>query len=1335
MKHRFVCGLCLALMVLSAVRADDVEWDISMPGLRMTKIQAMKDLTTPIDEVTLERMAAPKKIEVSAAGVIMCSCGNKGVSYGKYGTSWTNPDTGTVWTRPANDCCTFVYDGWIFLQGGVTYRFGECVFDWDKITIDDETVIDSPDWRDVMYGTISRETSGWYPIEVRIGHEGGDVGCNNTFGGYCLVFTTSDEESYSESGAWKPLENTVDDIFLAAAQPTAITAKMTADSVVFYGAMLTADLVREGVEASDVYACYGTTDGGKALATWDHAVQLPVGFAAGATRNAVRATGLPPETAVLRFYSLRDGWTDPLEISDLTKTVEPRPLLENLAVTETNIVDALIALDVVDLGTDAECLDLALVLMHDGIVHTNEVAKGDDAIGRKSWRLTGLKPDTAYTVYAVASNGLAGGAAEMSAVMFRTGAESCQVALAPQTPGLWMTKINDNFDVTTPVRLISNAEVDPNGATMTGCGSTGSALGMTWTNPLTGTTWTRAHNDGKTVAYQGYIYLEGGVTYRFGECAYDYAKLSVDGEVMFNDMAYDKYTYGEIVRSVSGWYPIDIRLGHQSGSVGSAGVFGGYSIVYTTSGETAYATSELWKPLTNTTDNVFLCADDKAPVGEGLSVRSFSFDGRSLSANLSRTGVEPSEISVCLGAEYGGTSLEAWGTVELLSAGFAENETSRLAEVASIPLMTRYLRFFSACDGWSPTIYLPDLEVADDSELRISDPAVDGTGLADATVSVGVLSFGGAASCDILAICDHDGFTTTNALFEGVTVRGTLNGTVKGLLPGSHYSIRLLAVTDGGATFESDAVSFDTVAEVMDRRWLVTQPGLWMTKIAAHFDTETPVRGAPAEILAEPKKIEIDAAGVTMADVGSARSSVGQSWTNPDTLTVWSRGANDGCTYAYQGYVYLEGGVTYRFGECVYDYGQIVIDGQTVIYSKDPENTTYGEIERPQSGWFTIDVRIGHTGGGTGNKGSFNQTAFVYTTSDEEAFSNSGNWKRLLNTADNVFLAAEPPVRLDAMSVDRCRFDGTALSVTVHRTDTFSAPVFLCHGSVYGGDDTNDWEQVTAFGGFASGEIVATFDGNAPEGFAAARYMRLWSPGNGWTRTLGVGELASPEEGLYVAAISGLTPTATDAALTVDVAGAAEGTCDVFAALSFSYRNGAEDRTYAVTNRVLRGVGTGTYAVRLAPLCPGAAYELALFTANADGTHFRLPQEGAFAFATAADAQPESGACTLLVATATHKARDGRLDLTVSRPAAEGETVLYAAFGSADGGVDTAAWRHSERIGAFAAGETSVGVPSPAMGPSAKYMRLYTSDGEWSKTILVPATGHKPTTGFAVILR
>ena len=39
------------------------------------------------------------------------------------------------------------------------------------------------------------------------------------------------------------------------------------------------------------------------------------------------------------------------------------------------------------------------------------------------------------------------------------------------------------------------------------------------------------------------------------------------------------------------------------------------------------------------------------------------------------------------------------------------------------------------------------------------------------------------------------------------------------------------------------------------------------------------------------------------------------------------------------------------------------------------------------------------------------------------------------------------------------------------------------------------------------------------------------------------------------------------------------------------------------------------------------------------------------------------------------------------------------------------------------------------MGPSAKYMRLYTSDGEWSKTILVPATGHKPKTGLTIFFK
>ena len=80
-----------------------------------------------------------------------------------------------------------------------------------------------------------------------------------------------------------------------------------------------------------------------------------------------------------------------------------------------------------------------------------------------------------------------------------------------------------------------------------------------------------------------------------------------------------------------------------------------------------------------------------------------------------------------------------------------------------------------------------------------------------------------------------------------------------------------------------------------------------------------------------------------------------------------------------------------------------------------------------------------------------------------------------------------------------------------------------------------------------------------------------------------------------------------------------------------------------------------------------------------------------------------------------------------------GAADVYAVWGSAYGGVDTASWEHTQKVGAFAENDTTMQVKTPDLGRDATYLRFYTADGKWSETVYLP--DYKNAPGFVVILR
>lgn len=78
-------------------------------------------------------------------------------------------------------------------------------------------------------------------------------------------------------------------------------------------------------------------------------------------------------------------------------------------------------------------------------------------------------------------------------------------------------------------------------------------------------------------------------------------------------------------------------------------------------------------------------------------------------------------------------------------------------------------------------------------------------------------------------------------------------------------------------------------------------------------------------------------------------------------------------------------------------------------------------------------------------------------------------------------------------------------------------------------------------------------------------------------------------------------------------------------------------------------------------------------------------------------------------------------------------TDVYAAWGATYGGVDTADWAHTARLGAFAENAQTAKFATPTLARDTVYVRFYTSDGKWSETVYLP--DYKKLYGFVIFVR
>ena len=151
-KKKLACGILLSVAVaLGAAHA----W--AEAGLWQKQVSGWSTTVDPSDG------------GVVVPGALLASCTGGSYTY-----------EGTTYTMGSNQ--TWAYSGYMYMVGGVTYRFvknyddNACIMITDPDTDVKTTVVSSQTYNEVKYGTYTPENDGYYPINLFVYNNTGGIG-------------------------------------------------------------------------------------------------------------------------------------------------------------------------------------------------------------------------------------------------------------------------------------------------------------------------------------------------------------------------------------------------------------------------------------------------------------------------------------------------------------------------------------------------------------------------------------------------------------------------------------------------------------------------------------------------------------------------------------------------------------------------------------------------------------------------------------------------------------------------------------------------------------------------------------------------------------------------------------------------------------------------------------------------------------------------------------------------------------------------------------------------------------------------------------------------------
>ena len=1092
--------------------------------------------------------------------------------------SFTSPLDGvkTSW----NKYVTFVYTGYMFLEAGTTYAFGMEQDDSSFLKINGTVLIDSgATYCQTYTATYTPESTGWYPIDVRVGNATAGAGArSDQFNGKGVAYNANGVTD-TNSSVWLALLDPGDGSLLRTYGPGESDFVAITDSAMD-GTALVADVLVSYPGACVLYACYGATYGGTTMNDWEHTVPLatkasddpatfPVRVPCDATDRYVRFFAIDQvssemfftsDTVVLAVQSELDIQGPQVVLYDAVSTgcgSAALPLLFSTPGSGATSADLFL-----DFGTNAA--DLAF---------TDLVA--DDAQGYVADHvLNGLLPATTYYVRARVVNDL-GETATTPAVSFTTLAESHIIYL----PGLLQGRLSGAYNSTSPASDATETrrELGP----VMGLYLATDVGTQPYTSELDGvqTYW----GGNTTFIYTGLIYLQGGNTYAFGGDIDDDSAVWIDGTRVYHSSG-NVFNSGTIAIANTGWHDIEVRVGNGSGYAGANTRWIGLG--FNSVGNTA--SSGGWTQLKDAGDGALLCCPDSTGTPL-LTILSAETDGDALVASVEVAVNAPVTLYAWQGPDYGAEDDSAWASCTVV-ANKLGSDTATLTFRLPLAADTRFVRFFAATSlsgsirNTSETLATRALPaVADEARIELAFPSAPTMFGADITVNF--LQAGSAGTGDIVLEYGTaaDALDATFEVADGAAP-GAYAATLANLRSHTTYYVRA-RVDFGGDETVSEVYSFTTATEP---EYGCTIAGLMQGTISGGngLDITTPLADA-ANVRRE--------LGPVMAFVrdGAYESEI------DGVSTRWAGNT----AFLYEGYIYLDVGTSYAFGGDVDDMTRIEIDGNLIAYTTGNKFAA-GLYSVTQSGWHPISIRLGN---GTGNAGcnvrgtgtGVNDLGCAYNAAGD-IVSGSASWLRLKDPGDGSLLRVSMEPDSSVLTVTSARMEGDILVADVRVAIGEAATLRVWTGATYGGIDDAAWDATATVTNLADGATV-TLPLRLPlaEG---TKYVRFFAerPDDAsyrWTAdSLLVDALetvGSDPIVLLTETEASSTPGAASAPVSIQSLGAGAATCDIVvrygltpSALAFT-AEGASDVT-----------SVGAYPVTLTALLPGRRYYVQACVSN-----------------------------------------------------------------------------------------------------------------------------------------
>ena len=304
------------LVVTATYGAAFSENPVWSSGLVQGKINKANDFTTDI----LATSAIPLEV---VPGTIMADCQANDKS-----VKLANPYTGTEFFWNDSNT-TFGYFGYVYLAAGDKLNFCKNVDDSAYVKVGDSVLINNTTYAQYPVGTFTAETTGWYPVEVRVGDGSGGKGpAGGKIAPLGLGYNVNGKTTESATG-WEAFVDPSDEgRFLKTVVPGAEPMLKIGRFAALENGDVTVELAAQNLpKGGALYALYGAADAGDDLVSWKHAVELAKVPPSGLETATYTIAGLSNHAAV-RFAVATEGRGQKLwQCSDLITFTQKVPLV------------------------------------------------------------------------------------------------------------------------------------------------------------------------------------------------------------------------------------------------------------------------------------------------------------------------------------------------------------------------------------------------------------------------------------------------------------------------------------------------------------------------------------------------------------------------------------------------------------------------------------------------------------------------------------------------------------------------------------------------------------------------------------------------------------------------------------------------------------------------------------------------------------------------------------------------------------------------------------------------------------------------------------------------